>query len=308
MAAYYVLGILLVAWGLGLAIYGLTRPDFPPTGSAGRALVGVTVLLVVGTLTTLLLTTEKEHPKEEAAAKAAEAKAETKPAAGPTGQPSPAQGAPAAGGKTVNVSEKEFSIALAGGDKLSAGKYTFAVQNTGKVEHDLAIEGGKLKETKTPLIAAGKSNTLAVDLQPGKYTFFCTVPGHEQAGMKVEVTVAGGKPKQPASTKPKPAKQKAKQKAAAAKKVAVSEKEFSIALAGGATLAAGSYDFAVKNDGKIQHDLAVEGDGLKEKKTPLLDAGTSRDLKVALKPGKYKFFCTVPGHEQAGMKVDVTVR
>jgi uncharacterized cupredoxin-like copper-binding protein len=310
MAAYYVFGILLVAWGLGLSIYGLTRADFPPAGSVGRALVAVTVLLVVGTLTSLLLTTDKEHPREEAAAKAAEAKKETKP---PAGQPSPSQGAPAAGGKTVKVSEKEFSIALASGDKLNAGKYTFAVQNVGKIEHDLAIEGGKVKETKTPLIAAGKSNTLSVDLQPGKYTFYCTVPGHEQAGMKVAVTVAGGKQKQTASTKPKPKakakpKKKAKPKAAAAKKVAVSEKEFSIALAGGATLAAGSYDFAVKNVGKIQHDLAIEGGKLKETKTPLLDAGKSKDLKVTLKPGKYKFFCTVPGHEQAGMKVDVTVR
>ena len=31
-------------------------------------------------------------------------------------------------------------------------------------------------------------------------------------------------------------------------------------------------------------------------------------LAVALKPGKYKFYCTVPGHEQAGMKVQVTVK
>jgi uncharacterized cupredoxin-like copper-binding protein len=28
---------------------------------------------------------------------------------------------------------------------------------------------------------------------------------------------------------------------------------------------------------------------------------------VRLKAGKYKFYCTVPGHEQAGMRVNVTV-
>jgi uncharacterized cupredoxin-like copper-binding protein len=39
------------------------------------------------------------------------------------------------------------------------------------------------------LIAAGQSKSLEVDLKPGKYTFFCTVPGHEQAGMKLQVTV-----------------------------------------------------------------------------------------------------------------------
>src|SRR5689334_23355747 len=105
MAVYFVLGSILVAWGLGLAIFGLLRADFPPSGSAGRALVGITVLIVAGTLIALLATTSREHPREEAAAKAAEVKA----AAGTQGAaqtaPAPAGGA----GKTVKVSEKEFS-------------------------------------------------------------------------------------------------------------------------------------------------------------------------------------------------------
>src|SRR5256712_5386241 len=145
MAAYYVFGILLVVWGLGLALFGLTRADFPPSGQAGRAIVGATVLLVVGTLAALLFSTKKEHPREEAAAKAAEAKAP--PAGGATAQqPSPAGGAaPTAGGKTIKVGEKEFSIAIAGGNKMKTGQNTFAAQNTGTIQHDLAIEGGKLK-------------------------------------------------------------------------------------------------------------------------------------------------------------------
>jgi len=90
--------------------------------------------------------------------------------------------------------------------------------------------------------------------------------------------------------------------------VDVTEKEFSIALAGGTSLKPGKYKFAVKNEGKIQHDLAVEGGGLNETKTKLIDGGKSADLEVALKPAKYTFYCSVPGHEQAGMKVAVTVK
>jgi uncharacterized cupredoxin-like copper-binding protein len=108
------------------------------------------------------------------------------------GTPAPKKPPPAkkkAAAKPVNVSEKEFSIALAGGNNLKTGRYKFAVDNTGKIQHDLAIEGNGIKETKTPLIAAGQSKSLEVDLKPGKYTFFCTVPGHEQAGMKLQVTV-----------------------------------------------------------------------------------------------------------------------
>jgi uncharacterized cupredoxin-like copper-binding protein len=298
MAVYYVLGACLVAWGLGLAIFGLLHADFPPSGSAGRALVGVTVLLVIGTLTALLTSTKKEHPKEEAAAKAAEAKAATTP---------PSTGAPAAGAKTVKVTEKEFAIALAGGTKLTAGKYTFAVSNTGKIQHDLAVEGNGVKETKTPLINAGQSDSLSVDLKPGTYKFYCTVPGHEQSGMKVSVTVAGAPSPPGNAAPPKPSAAKKPPAKAAAKTVGVSEKEFSIALAGGSSLKAGSYKFAVSNTGKIQHDLAIRGGGVKAK-TKLIDAGKNADLAVALKPGSYTFYCSVPGHEQAGMKVAVTVK
>jgi plastocyanin len=190
MAVYFVLGSILVAWGLGLAVLGLLREDFPPSGRAGRMLVGTTALIVVATLVALLATTEREHPREEAAAEAAEKKAEGEKPGGeaPGGAPPPAS-APSVEASTVDVTEKEFSIALAGGNALQPGRYSFAVQNAGKIQHDLAIQGAG-ENVKTPLLDAGQSKDLKANLNPGKYVFFCTVPGHEQAGMKVNVTVA----------------------------------------------------------------------------------------------------------------------
>ena len=88
--------------------------------------------------------------------------------------------------------------------------------------------------------------------------------------------------------------------------VPVSEKEFSINIAAGNTLKPGAYDFQVANAGKIEHDLVVE-EGGQEKKTPLLKPGAKADLKVSLKPGTYRFYCSVPGHAQSGMDVKVTV-
>ena len=56
------------------------------------------------------------------------------------------------------------------------------------------------------------------------------------------------------------------------KTVRAEEKEFSIELDKGNTLSAGKYRFQVVNDGKIEHDLAIEGNGV-EKKTPLIRPG-----------------------------------
>jgi uncharacterized cupredoxin-like copper-binding protein len=87
--------------------------------------------------------------------------------------------------------------------------------------------------------------------------------------------------------------------------VPVSETEFKITFPK-STIASGSYSFEVKNDGKIQHDLVVEGNGVDEK-TPTIDAGKSAMLKVDLKPGTYDVYCSIPGHKQAGMDLTLTV-
>jgi len=106
----------------------------------------------------------------------------TTPAQATTTAPTTTQ-APAAE-QTVQVTETEFKIALAG-YKAKAGKFTFVVKNAGKIPHDLAIKGGP----KTPLIQPGSTAKLTVTLKPGKYHLYCTVPGHEQAGMKVDITL-----------------------------------------------------------------------------------------------------------------------
>jgi len=91
----------------------------------------------------------------------------------------------------------------------------------------------------------------------------------------------------------------------AATSVPVSETEFKIMLPK-STLAAGSYSFEVKNDGKIDHDLVVQGNGV-DAKTPTISPGNSATLKVDLKPGTYDVYCSIPGHKPAGMDLKLTV-
>jgi uncharacterized cupredoxin-like copper-binding protein len=70
-----------------------------------------------------------------------------------------------------------------------AGEVTIDFKNPQALTHDVAIEDSSGKEVgATELIASGSTST-TVDLKPGKYHFFCTVPGHREAGMEGVLTV-----------------------------------------------------------------------------------------------------------------------
>jgi plastocyanin len=70
-----------------------------------------------------------------------------------------------------------------------AGSVTVEFNNPQSLTHDVAIEGsGGEVVGKTELIASGSDST-TVNLKPGTYHFFCTVPGHREAGMEGTLTV-----------------------------------------------------------------------------------------------------------------------
>jgi uncharacterized cupredoxin-like copper-binding protein len=94
---------------------------------------------------------------------------------------------PAPKPQTVAVTETEFKIALPT-TQLKAGKVTFDVKNAGQIEHDLVVTGNGTTKG-TPLIPGGQSKTLEVTLTAGQYKLFCSVPGHEAAGMLARITV-----------------------------------------------------------------------------------------------------------------------
>ena len=66
-----------------------------------------------------------------------------------------------------------------------AGKVTVQSKNDASVPHDIALQGGPAGK----VVSGGATSTFTANLKPGSYTFYCTVPGHEQAGMKGTLTV-----------------------------------------------------------------------------------------------------------------------
>ena len=70
-----------------------------------------------------------------------------------------------------------------------AGKVTVDFNNPQALTHDVQIEDAQGKEVGgTELIASGEDSA-TVDLKPGTYTYFCSVPGHREAGMEGTLTV-----------------------------------------------------------------------------------------------------------------------
>lgn len=72
-----------------------------------------------------------------------------------------------------------------------AGKVTIDFANMSSVAHNMTIQQGTNGKQigATPTFSGG-SKTLTVTLKPGTYTFYCSVPGHRQAGMQGTLTVS----------------------------------------------------------------------------------------------------------------------
>jgi uncharacterized cupredoxin-like copper-binding protein len=182
--------------GLGLAVAGFAgfslvvsmvvpryRPQFPGRGL--RVFVVTCLLLFVGMMSAVIFVA-RETSEAEAGGQEPTATETTAPSTTTTAT-TQSTTTTAQAAQSVDVSETEFKIALA--SSPHAGKVTFNVKNDGKLPHDFVVEGNGVKE-KTPLLNPGQSKTLEVDLKPGTYDVYCSVPGHKQAGMDVKLTVS----------------------------------------------------------------------------------------------------------------------
>ncbi|MFE1415047.1 plastocyanin/azurin family copper-binding protein [Streptomyces sp. NPDC058746] len=94
----------------------------------------------------------------------------------------------------------DFHIALSQ-KSFAPGAYAFVAKNDGHHEHALEIEGPS-GENRTRTLAPGASDTVRVTLKSGTYEIYCPVDGHEDLGMKTEITVGGAGAPPPASPAP----------------------------------------------------------------------------------------------------------
>ena len=102
-------------------------------------------------------------------------------ATGPTATTS----APPAG-ETLSVTASEFKFDPATLTASADTDVTIQVVNNGTIEHDFTIDEASVKIA----VPATETGTATVSLPAGTYTFYCSVPGHKEAGMSGTLTVA----------------------------------------------------------------------------------------------------------------------
>ena len=66
---------------------------------------------------------------------------------------------------------------------------------------------------------------------------------------------------------------------------------------------AGPLEIVMPNEATVPHDLVIDGVG----KTEQVTGGEGR-FKATVKAGKYTYYCSVPGHRQAGMEGTLPVK
>jgi plastocyanin len=93
------------------------------------------------------------------------------------------------GGSTVKISaDPSGALKYEQTDvSATAGSITIDFTNMSSVPHDVTIEGNGASGATDQITDSTTSTT--VDLDPGTYTFFCSVDGHRAAGMEGTLTV-----------------------------------------------------------------------------------------------------------------------
>lgn len=74
------------------------------------------------------------------------------------------------------------------------------------------------------------------------------------------------------------------------------------------TATTGDVTFVVKNPSPVQHQFAVEGNGVSYQSGNLSGGSTNNLTIKGLPPGEYLIVCNFPGHKEGGMVAKLTVK
>ena len=199
--AFVVAGLILAAWAVVVALLGMR--GFPSTRGGERLAIGITAVLFVGAVGSAVADQtkvgERHGPEleegEEGGKPAEEGGGGQEAAAGGEAEAPPKdQGEQKGeGGAPTALTLEADPSGTTRYDKTSltanAGQVTITMSNPSPVGHNVALRGNGVDE-KGKVVQGDEKSTVEAKVEPGQsYEFYCSVPGHEQGGMKGTLTV-----------------------------------------------------------------------------------------------------------------------
>lgn len=191
--AFYIAGGALAGWAVLVGVFGFTHADFPGSPGRARGVMGISLVLMLTAVLSAAITGSTPAPAPQFVHLKVPAKGTAPP---PT--PIVSAGAPAAA-TTPAPSAPPGAVALdadPGGvlkytqSSLSAkaGRVTIAFSNLSPIPHNVTVAKGSSVLGASPTFQ-GATKELVLTLSAGSYTYYCTVPGHRDAGMQGTLTV-----------------------------------------------------------------------------------------------------------------------
>jgi plastocyanin len=189
--AFFIAAGVLVAWAVVVSFVGIRSPRFPASKVQMRGVMAISAVLVV-VAASMAVATAKTPPGAKpyltGVVTSGVAAAPT-----PVGKSS-APAAPAA----PTVSKGPIALAADPSGQLAysstqlaakAGKVTIDFTNKSPLGHNVTVANASGKVLGATPTFSGSTKDLTLNLPAGTYTFYCSVPGHEMAGMKGTLTV-----------------------------------------------------------------------------------------------------------------------
>jgi plastocyanin len=179
--AYFIAAGVLVGWAVIVSLIGIRSERFPSSPRQGRLLLAGTALLVAVAVSMAVVTAKTPpgvHPYETGVV--------TNGVAPP---PTPVGSAPSSG--PLSIAANPHGLLAFSTTTLSAASshVTIVFTNRSPLPHNFTIANAKGKVLGATPTFMGGTRTLTLTLAPGTYTYYCSVPGHELAGMKGTLTV-----------------------------------------------------------------------------------------------------------------------
>lgn len=137
-----------------------------------RKVVGMGTGLVVGALVTRAAFAQGGTP--------------TPPSATPSASPAASPMASGAGIAPIQIHTIDIAFDPKAFTIPAKTNVQVIVTNKGVLQHDFTIDALKIA---TKLLNGGESETVTINAAAGEYQYYCSVPGHKEAGMVGKLTV-----------------------------------------------------------------------------------------------------------------------